>query len=58
MHLYEEHLIAKRDEERIAVFNVPQTGSMEHPYLRNTSPLRELFHKRILRGWGTAAKLA
>ena len=24
---------------------------MKHPYLRNTSPLRELFHKHILPAW-------
>ena len=30
---------------------VQQTGSMERPYLRNTSPLRELFHKRKLPVW-------
>ena len=32
-------------------FHVPQTRSMEHPYLRNTFPLREPFHKPILRAW-------
>ena len=29
-------------------FHVPQTRSMEHPYLRNNFPLRQVFHKPIL----------
>ena len=38
--------VGREPDVRNLARGVAQTGSMEHPYLRNTFLLREPFHKR------------